>query len=154
MIVPEKIAHDAPRDVLHVGGALAHELVRELRQRGHEFVGHVMKDKFDVLAFRFDPMDDAVDERGNTIGLDLTEQTRQVLLNIEKILEASGGKPENIVKLTIHLLHGQDPARGFQAFQERWGRISIPPAVTVVFISGLGKPDWLIEIDAVAEVAI
>ena len=96
----------------------------------------------------------AVDERGNTIGLDLTEQTRQVLLNIEKILEASGGKPENIVKLTIHLLHGQDPARGFQAFQERWGRISIPPAVTVVFISGLGKPDWLIEIDAVAEVAI
>jgi enamine deaminase RidA (YjgF/YER057c/UK114 family) len=61
----------------------------------------------------------AVDEHGNTVGMDLTEQSRQVLLNIEKILDASGGKPENIVKLNIHLLHGQDPSRGFLAFQEK-----------------------------------
>jgi enamine deaminase RidA (YjgF/YER057c/UK114 family) len=96
----------------------------------------------------------AVDELGNTVGMDLTEQSRQVLLNIEKILVASGGKPENIVKLNIHLLYGQDLSRGFLAFQEKWGRIPIPPAVTAVFVSGLGKPDWLIEIDAIAEVAI
>jgi hypothetical protein len=31
----------------------------------------------------------AVDERGNTVGMDLADQSRQVLLNIEKILDAS-----------------------------------------------------------------
>jgi len=96
----------------------------------------------------------AVDESGNTVGTNLKEQTRQVLRNIEKILAAAGAEPENIVKLNIHTLQGQNPLEGFQAFQEQWGRIPIPPAVTVVFVSGLGKPDWLIEIDAIAEVAI
>jgi enamine deaminase RidA (YjgF/YER057c/UK114 family) len=96
----------------------------------------------------------AVDESGNTVGIDLVEQTRQVLQNIEKILDASGAKPESLVKLAIHILYGQDPREGFQAFQEKWGTLQIPPALTVVFVAGLGHPEWLVEIDAIAEVAI
>jgi enamine deaminase RidA (YjgF/YER057c/UK114 family) len=96
----------------------------------------------------------AVDELGKIVGLDLMEQTRQVLFNIEKILDASGAKPGNIVKLNIHILQGQDPRLGFRAFQEKWGGLEIPPAITVLFVAGLGNPGWLVEIDAVAEVAV
>jgi enamine deaminase RidA (YjgF/YER057c/UK114 family) len=96
----------------------------------------------------------AVDERGNIVGTDLSEQTRQILRNIEKILAAAGAEPENIVKLNIHILQGQNSADGFQAFQEKWGANRIPPAITVLFVAGLGNPGWLLEIDAVAEVAV
>jgi enamine deaminase RidA (YjgF/YER057c/UK114 family) len=96
----------------------------------------------------------AVDETGKTVGIDLLEQTRQVLRNVEKILDASGAKPENLVKLSIQILYGQDPREGFQAFQEKWGGLAIPPAITVVFVAGLGHPEWLVEIDGIAEVAI
>jgi enamine deaminase RidA (YjgF/YER057c/UK114 family) len=96
----------------------------------------------------------AVDEAGRTVGIDLLEQTRQVLRNIEKILDASGAKPENLVKLAIHILYGQDPREGFQAFQEKWGTLAIPPAITVLFVAGLGHPEWLVEIDAIAEVSV
>ncbi len=96
----------------------------------------------------------ALDEKGAVVGTDLGGQTRQALLNIGKILAASGAKPENIVKLGIHILQGQDPRQGFQAYQEMWGVAAIPPAITVVFVAGLGNPAWLVEIDAVAEVAV
>jgi enamine deaminase RidA (YjgF/YER057c/UK114 family) len=96
----------------------------------------------------------AVDERGSIVGSNLKEQTQQVLRNIEKILAAAEAKPENLVKLTIHILQGQNPAEGFQVFQEKWGGIPIPPAITVLFVAGLGNPGWLVEIDAVAEVAL
>lgn len=94
----------------------------------------------------------ALDEKGGIVGTDLLGQTRQILGNIGKILAASGGGPENIVKLGIHILHGQDPRPGFQAYQEMWGAVPIPPAITVVFVAGLGNPGWLVEIDAVAEI--
>lgn len=95
----------------------------------------------------------AIDENRNVVGKgDLKKQTEQVLSNIEKILLAVNGKIENIVKLNIHILQGQNPADGFQAFQQKCGNLQVPPAITVIFVAGLGNPEWLIEIDAIAEV--
>ena len=95
----------------------------------------------------------AVDENGNLIGKNnLKEQTGQVLANIEKILEKSGAKLENVVKLNIHILHGQNPAEGFRVFQQKWGINQNFPTITVLFVTGLANPDWLIEIDAVVVV--
>ena len=95
----------------------------------------------------------AIDENGNLVGKDsLAKQTEQILTNIEKILIVSGAKLENLVRLNIHLLQGQNPQDGFQAFASKWGNNSNPPSITVVFVAGLGNPDWLVEIDGVAVV--
>jgi enamine deaminase RidA (YjgF/YER057c/UK114 family) len=95
---------------------------------------------------------DALDASGQLVGAgDLKAQTTQILANLEKILQAEGGGPEHVVKLNIHLVQGQNPGLGFQAFQERWGG-RVVPAITVVFVAALGRPEWLAEIDGVAEI--
>jgi len=95
----------------------------------------------------------AIDKTGKLVGgKSLGKQTEQVLSNIETILHATGAKAENVVKLNIHILQGQNPQEGFEAFQSKWGAMKNPPAITVVFVAGLGSPDWLVEIDAMAAV--
>lgn len=93
----------------------------------------------------------AIDENGFVVGKgDLKKQTEQVLRNIEIILEESEAKLENVVKFNIYLVQGQNLKDGFEVFQKMWGDIQNFPTVTVLFIAGLGDPDWLIEIDAIA----
>ena len=93
----------------------------------------------------------AIDENGALVGKDnLKEQTKQVLINIEKILKELDAKLENIVKFNIYLVQGQTPQDGFQVFQEKWGNNQNYPTITGLFVAGLGNPDWLIEVDAVA----
>jgi len=95
----------------------------------------------------------AIDEKGNLVGkADLGQQTTQALANIEKVLESDGGKLENVVKFNIYILQGQNPAEGFKAFQQKWGDKKDFPVVTVVFVSGFFNPQWLVEIEAVAEI--
>lgn len=95
----------------------------------------------------------AIDKNGRLVGGNsLRQQTEQVLANIETIVEATGGRLQNVVKLNIHIVQGQDPREGFQAFQSKWSTSANPPAITVLFVAGLGSPDWLVEIDAVAAV--
>jgi enamine deaminase RidA (YjgF/YER057c/UK114 family) len=96
----------------------------------------------------------AINENGNIVGKgNLREQTAQILTNIEKILKEADAKLENIVKFNIYLVQGQEPQEGFQAFQQKWNSQNFP-AITVLFVAGLGNPDWLVEIDAVAVVAV
>jgi enamine deaminase RidA (YjgF/YER057c/UK114 family) len=96
----------------------------------------------------------AIDGQGNLVGKNsLKEQTRQVLDNIETILNSAGGNYSNVVKLDINLLQGQNPQEGFTAFQQKLGNNRSFPAVTVRFVNGLGRPEWLVEIDAVAVVS-
>lgn len=93
----------------------------------------------------------AIDENGNLVGKgNLGEQTEQVLANMEKILKSVGAKLDNIVKFNIHILHGQNPQEGFMAFHKIWGMDQNYPTITVVFVAGLGNPEWLVEIDAIA----
>jgi enamine deaminase RidA (YjgF/YER057c/UK114 family) len=80
----------------------------------------------------------------------LSKQTEQVMLNLTIALEACGATFNDLVKLNINLLQGQDAREGFEASQKFMGTISNPPIVTVLFVSGLGHPDYLVEIDAIA----
>ncbi len=93
----------------------------------------------------------AVDKKGNIIGKDnLKKQTEQVLNNIENILKESDGNLENVIKFNIYLVQGQNPQDGFEVFQEKWENNPNYPAITVLFVAGLGNTDWLVEIDAIA----
>jgi len=94
---------------------------------------------------------DAVDKDGNLVGKgDFAAQVEQVLTNIENALAAASCNFQNVVKWTIYVVQGCDPALGFAAFQKRFGILSRPPIITVVFVAGLVSPDFLVEIDAIA----
>ncbi|GAB3907968.1 RidA family protein [Larkinella knui] len=90
----------------------------------------------------------AVNENNELIGKgDLASQTEQTMKNLQTALEACGATFENVVKLTIYLVQGQDVMTGFKASQHY---LTAAPTVSVLFVAGLGNPDYLVEIDAVA----
>ena len=96
---------------------------------------------------------DAVDASGAIVGKgDLKAQTEQILKNIQAALEAAGAQPEHVVKWNIYVLQGQSVQEGYAAFQSVWGTTPNPPVITVAFVAGLGHPDFLAEIDAIAVV--
>src|SRR5271169_909604 len=96
---------------------------------------------------------DAVDASGAIIGKgDIKIQTQQVLANLETAIKAAGGALEHIVKWNLYVVNGQSIQKGFEAFQQFWGRRPNPPVISMMFVSALANPDFLIEMDAVAVV--
>jgi enamine deaminase RidA (YjgF/YER057c/UK114 family) len=94
---------------------------------------------------------DAVNAKGEIIGKgSLAEQTEQVMKNLQAALSECGATFENVVKLNLLIVQGQDLRSGFQASQKYLGKLANPPAVTFAFVAGLATPDYLVEIDAVA----
>jgi enamine deaminase RidA (YjgF/YER057c/UK114 family) len=97
---------------------------------------------------------DAVNANREIVGKgDIAEQTEQVMKNLQIALAACGATFDNLVKLTIHIVQGQDLRLGFQASQKYLGGLKNPPAITGFFVSALAHPDFLVEIDATAFVA-
>jgi len=93
----------------------------------------------------------AVNANGEIVGRgDISEQTEQVMRNLQTVLSACGATFRNIVKLTIHIVQGQDLYKGFQTSQKYLGGLENPPAITGFFVSALAHPDFLIEVDAIA----
>ena len=92
----------------------------------------------------------AVDADGNIVGDDLGTQTEQALRNLLAALEAAGAKQENVIKLGIYILQGQDLMEGFAAAQRVWGTHAT--ALTSFFVAGLAHPRYLVEIEALAVV--
>ena len=93
----------------------------------------------------------AVNAKWEIIGKgDIRKQTEQVMENLQIALEACGATFENLVKLTIHIVQGQDLHRGFEASQKYLGNLENPPAITGFFVSELAHPDFLVEVDAIA----
>ncbi|GAB2802864.1 hypothetical protein GCM10027275_56340 [Rhabdobacter roseus] len=94
---------------------------------------------------------DAVNAQGEVVGKgDIAEQTEQVMKNLQTALSACGATFENLVKLSIYLVQGQDLHLGFQISQKYLGNLINPPAISVLIVAGLANPDFLIEIDATA----
>ncbi len=81
---------------------------------------------------------------------DLASQTEQVMKNLKTALEACGATFDNLVKLNINLVQGQDARKGFEVSQKFLRHSSNQPIITVVFVAGLVNPDFLVEIDGIA----
>ena len=96
---------------------------------------------------------DAVDASGAIVGSDdIKLQTEQVLNNLQTALKAAGAAPEHVIKWNIYVVAGQPIQPAFEVFQRVWGRPANPPAITMMFVSGLANPAFLVEIDAIAVV--
>ena len=81
---------------------------------------------------------------------DITLQTEYVLKNIEMALNASNATLDDIFKLTIYIVQGQDVQKGFAGAQKFLKKLSNPPVITGVIVAGLANPDYLVEIEALA----
>lgn len=85
---------------------------------------------------------------GTMAGDTLEAQTEQALKNILEILKTVGASQENVAKLTVYTVKGQDIREGYAASQKVWG--NYPTAITSFFVESLGVPGALVEIEAVA----
>ncbi len=95
----------------------------------------------------------AVDTSGNVVGVDNVKvQAEQIFKNLETALAAGGAKLDDVVKWNIYVVQGQPPQPAFEVFQRVWGDRPNPPLITLLFVSGVAHPDYLMEIDAVAVV--
>ena len=79
-------------------------------------------------------------------------QTEQVFANVKIAVEAAGATMADIVKLNIYIVAEVDPAQvpKMRAIRDRYVKVENPPASTLVVVSRLARPGWLIEVEAVA----
>jgi enamine deaminase RidA (YjgF/YER057c/UK114 family) len=95
----------------------------------------------------------ALDRDGNVVGNnDFVAQADQVFRNLTIALQASGCTPANLVKLTVFLTDMDNLALYREARNRFFASVTPPaaPAVTLVEVSKLYGPDFLIEIEAIA----
>jgi 2-iminobutanoate/2-iminopropanoate deaminase len=86
-------------------------------------------------------------ESGEIVGLNVEEQTKQVLQNLEEVLKAAGLNLQHVVKTTCYLKSMDD----FMVMNKVYAKFfdTDPPARVAVEVSRLPK-NVLIEIDAIA----
>ncbi|HEX9786245.1 MAG TPA: RidA family protein [Opitutaceae bacterium] len=88
------------------------------------------------------------DAQGNIVHKgDAAGQARQVLENMKKVIEGAGGRMEDVAKTTVYITdikHREAVGRVRQEFFK-----GDPPASTLVVISALADPAFLVEIEAI-----
>lgn len=89
-----------------------------------------------------------LDEEGNLVGEDdPARQATQVFENIREVVEAAGGKIEDIAKTTVFLVDlAHRPAVGGVRREFFTGE---PPANTLLVVQSLASPDFLVEVEAI-----
>jgi reactive intermediate/imine deaminase len=90
-----------------------------------------------------------LDAEGKLVGAgDAAAQTRQVLLNIQRLLAAAGGGFEHVAQLTYYLADMSDwPA--MRGPRDEF-LVEPYPAASTLEVSRLVSSEWLIEIEAIA----
>jgi len=79
---------------------------------------------------------------------DAAGQAEKAMANIAMLLEEAGSELEHICKITIYLI---DPRYREPVYRTvgRWLK-GVHPVSTGIVVSALARPEWLVEIDAIA----
>jgi enamine deaminase RidA (YjgF/YER057c/UK114 family) len=85
--------------------------------------------------------------------VDFAAQCERAMDNVEALLAAAGMTTANIVKLTHYATQATDFPILVQIRQQRWA-FDPAPSVTAIAVSALARPEYLIEIEAVASAAM
>lgn len=94
----------------------------------------------------------ALDKSGNVVGKDdFRAQVQQVFENLKAAVEAAGGDLSDVIKLNSYFLDFSHLGE-FREVRDRYIHLKNPPASTAVQVSRLFRPEFLIEIEAVAVV--
>ncbi len=78
---------------------------------------------------------------------DAAGQTRQVLANMKSVIAEAGGRMADVVKTTVYITDIANREAIGGARKEFFE--GAPPANTLVVISSLADPDFLVEIEAI-----
>lgn len=91
----------------------------------------------------------AVNPSGEVVGAgDFEAQAHQVFDNLDAAVKAAGGTKEDIVATTVYMLD-RDHLPAFRRVRDHFFGAR-PPASTLLFITGLARPELLLEVEAVA----
>lgn len=79
---------------------------------------------------------------------DVRAQAEQAMRNIDMLLREAGGAMKHVCKVTVYLT---DPRYREEVYREmgRWLK-GVHPVSTGLVVSALARPEWLVEIDAIA----
>jgi 2-iminobutanoate/2-iminopropanoate deaminase len=97
----------------------------------------------------------ALDKTGNLVGKDdFRAQVQQVFENLKAAVEATGGDFNSVIKLNYYCAASVDPSQlsVVREVRDKYVNTANPPTSTFVFVQRLVRPEWLIEVDAVAVV--
>ena len=76
-------------------------------------------------------------------------QIRQVFVNLRAALAAAGASMSQVVKLTVFLTDLADLAE-YRRVRDEFVDVAAPPASTLVQVSALVRPEFRIEVEALA----
>jgi enamine deaminase RidA (YjgF/YER057c/UK114 family) len=79
---------------------------------------------------------------------DVAAQTEQAMANIDMLLQESGSALEDIVKIVVYLTDVRYRDAVYQVMG-RWLK-GVFPVSTGVVVTALARPEWVVEIDAIA----
>ncbi len=92
-----------------------------------------------------------IDGEGRTVGHgDILAQGRQALDNVRALVEAAGGRMDDVCFLSLYVTDISNYHR-FGELRREYFHDPFP-ASTVIGVTGLAEPDWLIEVEAIAYV--
>lgn len=97
----------------------------------------------------------ALDKAGNFVGKDdFRAQVEQIFENLKSAVEGAGGDFHNVVKLNYYCVGSVPPEQiaVVREIRDKYVNTANPPTSTFVFVPRLVRPEWLIEVDAVAVV--
>jgi enamine deaminase RidA (YjgF/YER057c/UK114 family) len=96
----------------------------------------------------------AVDAAGQTVGKgDLKRQTEQTFENLRLALDAAGATWNDVVVTRLYVVSFKpEQLPIIREVRSRYVDRDHPPASTLVGVTALAHPDWLIEIEATAVV--
>ena len=93
----------------------------------------------------------AWDPSGNIVGKgDVRAQARQTFQNLRQVLQAAGGDLKDLMKITTYITKIEN----FPAVMEARGEVfqGELPASTLIVVTSLFHPDFLIEVEGIAAV--
>ena len=94
----------------------------------------------------------SVDSSGKVVGEGNAEaQTRQVMANIRAVIDAAGGKMEDVAKITCFITDIASYPAYSKVRGETWP--SSPPASSTVVVAGLVRPEFMVEVEAIVNLA-
>lgn len=93
-------------------------------------------------------------EKYEVPSMDLRAQVNRVYDNIEIALEAAGATWDHVVKTTTYLTDAAFIKDFRDVRTERFKSFKAPPANTLIVVSRLAEPEFLVEIEAIAAVPV
>lgn len=94
------------------------------------------------------------DENYKVHAIGVRAQAHAVYDNIEIALKSVGAGWDNVVKTTTYLIDATHIPELREARMERFKQLKAPPANTLLVVSRLAEPEFLVEIDVVAALPV